>query len=80
MLTSKQREIVRNVIREEWEVFSGGDNDVVQKRTYLMKINLKYSNPVQLNNNLVPRNLYNELKMDIKNLLNKKWIVHSSTS
>ena len=80
MLTSKQREIVRNVIREEWEVFSGEDDDVVQKRTYLMKINLKYSNPVQLNNNLVPRNLYNELKMYIKNLLNKKWIVHSSTS
>ena len=71
---------MKNVIREEWEVFSGGDDDVVQKKTYIMKINLKDSNPVQLNNNSVPRNLYNGLKMYIKDLLNKKWIVHSSTS
>ena len=50
------------------------------ERAYPMKINLKDSNPVQLNYNSVPRSLYNELKMCIQDLLNKKWIVHSSSS
>ena len=45
-----------------------------------MKINLKDNNPVQLNYNSVPRILYNELKMYIEDLLNKKWIVYSSLS
>ena len=45
-----------------------------------MEINLKDSNPVQLISNSAPWNLYNELKMYIKDLLNKKWIAHSSSS
>ena len=72
--------MVRNVIREEWKVFSDRYDNVVENRTYPIKINLKDNNPVQLNYNLVPRNLYNELKMYIEDLLNKKWIVHSSSS
>ena len=72
--------MVRNVIAEEWEVFSETDDDVGENRTYPMEINLKESNPVQLNYNSAPRNLYNELKMLIGDLLNKKWIVHSSSS
>ena len=71
-LTSKQREVVRNVIREEWEVFSKRERDdgVGDNRTYPMEANLKDSNPVQLNYNSVPQNLYNELKMYIEDLLN----------
>ena len=71
-ITSKQREVVRNVIREEWEVFSKRerDKDVGENRTYPMEANLKDSNPVQLNYNSVPRNLYNELQMYIEDLLN----------
>ena len=64
--------MVRNVIREEWEVFSDRYDNVVENRTYPMEINLKDNNPVQLNYNSVPRNLYNELKMYIEDLLNKK--------
>ena len=71
---------MRNVIREEWEVFSERDDDVGESRTYPMKINLKDNNPVQLNCSSVPQNLYNELKMYIEDLLNKKWIVHSNSS
>ena len=56
------------------------DDDVGENRTSLVEINLKDSNPVQLNYNSVPRNLYNELKMYIEDLLNKEWIVHSSSS
>ena len=51
-----------------------------ENKTYPMEINLKDSSPVQLNYNSVARNLYNELKMYIEDLLNKKWIVHSSSS
>ena len=72
--------MVRNIIREEWEVFSKKDDDAGENKIYPTEINLKDSNPVQLNYNSVPRNLYNELKMYIEDLLNKKWIVHSNSS
>ena len=82
-LTSKQRDMVRDVVSKEWNRFSDrerDDDDVGENTTYPMKINLKDSNAVQLNYNSVPRNLYNELKTYIEGLLNKKWIVHSSSS
>ena len=44
-----------------------------------MKINLKDDHPVQLNYTSVPKHLYNELKMYIEHLLNKQWIVDSSS-
>ena len=50
--------------------FKERDDDVQENRTYPMKINLKDSNPVQLKYNSAPRNLYNELKMYIEDLLN----------
>ena len=50
-LTSKKWKTVRNVIREEWEVFSERDDNLGENRTYPMEINLKDSNPVQLNCN-----------------------------
>ena len=52
-LSSKQREMMRNVIREEWEVFSERDDDVGENKTYPMEINLKDNKPVQLNYNSV---------------------------
>ena len=55
--------------------FQRDDDDVGENKAYPMN-----SNPVQLNYDAVPRNLYNELKMYIEDLLNKKWIVHSSSS
>ena len=68
---------MRNVVREEWEVLSEReieierDDDVGENRTYPTEINLKDNNPVQLNYNSVPQNLYNELKMYIEDLSNK---------
>ena len=50
-LTSKKWKTVRNVIREEWEVFSERDDNLGENRTYPMEINLQDSNPVQLNYN-----------------------------
>ena len=82
--------MLKNVITEEWEVFSERerererekerDDDLGENRTYPIKMNLKDSNPVQLNDNSVPQNACKELKMYIKYLINKKWIVHSSSS
>ena len=44
-----------------------------------MKINVKDDHLVQLNYNSVPRHLYNKLKMYIEDLLNKHWIINSSS-
>ena len=71
--------MVRYVIREEWEVFSERHDDLEESSTYPMEIILKDNNPVQLNYSSVPRNLFNKLKMYIENILNKKWIAHSSS-
>ena len=40
-LTSKQREMVRKVIREEWEIFPERYDDVGEIRTYPIKPTLK---------------------------------------
>ena len=37
-LTSKKWKTVRNVIREEWEVFSERDDNLGENRTYPMEI------------------------------------------
>ena len=72
--------MVRQVIKEECDVFSGNDDDIGDIRCHPMKISLKDDQPVQLNYNSVPRHLYNELKMYIEDLMNKQWIVNSSSS
>ena len=79
--TDRQTETDRERQRQtEKETKRERQRETERERAYPMKINLKDSNPVQLNYNSVPRNLYNELKMCIQDLLNKKWIVHSSSS
>ena len=52
-LTSKQKEMVRLVIKEECDAFSGGDDDIGDIRSHPMKISLKDDHPVQLNYNSV---------------------------
>ena len=78
-LTSKQKEMVRQVIKEESDVFSGDDDDIGDIRSHPMKINLKDDHPVHLNYNSVRRHLYSELKMYTEDLFNKQWIVNSSS-
>ena len=65
--TFREREKERERERER----ERDDDDVGENRTYPTEINLKDNNPVQLNYNSVPRNLYNELKMYIEDLSNK---------
>ena len=49
--------MVRQVITEECDVFSGDDDDIGDIRSHPMKINLKDDLPMQLNYNSVPRHL-----------------------
>ena len=71
--------MVRQVIKEECDVFSGDGDGIGHIRSHPMKINLKDDHPVQLNYNSVPRHLYNELKTYIEDLLNRQWIVNFSS-
>ena len=70
---------MRQVIKEECDVFSGDGDGIGHIRSHPMKINLKDDHPVQLNYNSVPRHLYNELKTYIEDLLNRQWIVNFSS-
>ena len=45
-LTSKQKEMVGQVIKEECDMFSGDDDDIADIRSHPMKINLKENHPV----------------------------------
>ena len=71
--------MVRQVIKEECDVFSGDGDGIGHIRSHPMKINLKDDHPVQLNYNSVPRHLYNELKTYIEDLLKSQWIVNFSS-
>ena len=71
--------MVKQVIKEECDVFSEDEKDIGDIKNHPMKINLKDDHPVQLNYNSVARHLYNELKMYIEDLLSKQWIVNSSS-
>ena len=71
--------MMRQVIKEECDVFSGDDDEVGDIRNHSKKSNLKDGHPVQLNYNPIPRQLYIELKMYIEDLSNNQWIVNSSS-
>ena len=71
--------MVLQVTKEECDVSPGENDDIGDIRSHPMKINLKDLHPLQLNYNSVPRYLYYELKMYIEELLNKQWIVNSSS-
>ena len=60
-------------------MFSEDHDDIGDIGSHPVKINVKDSHTVQLNYNSVPQYLYSELKMYIEDLLNKQWIVNSSS-
>ena len=45
-LTSKQKEMVRQLIKDQCYMLSGGDDDVEDIRSHPMKINLKDGHPL----------------------------------
>ena len=71
-LTHSQKEQVRQLMREEISFFSLNDQDIGCVKTLQMKINLKVQVPVQQNYNSIPKQLYDEMKHYIEDLLNKQ--------
>ena len=64
-------------MREGISFFSVNDQDIEYVKTPQMKINWKDQVPVQQNYNSISKQLYNEIKYNIEDLLNKQWIIHS---
>ena len=76
-LTHSQMKQVRQLMSEEISVFSVNDQDIECVKTPQMKISWKDQVPVQQNYNSISKQLYNEIKYSIEDLLNKQWIIHS---
>ena len=64
-------------MREGISFFSVNDQDIEYVKTPQMKINWKDQVRVQQNYNSISKQLYNEIKYNIEDLLNKQWIIHS---
>lgn len=79
-LTSKQRGHVREMLKEEHEVFTTNDDDIGEVDSVRMKIHLHDSKPVQEPYRHVPKPLHRELKSYIEDLLNKQWITNSDSA
>ena len=78
-LTTSEREKVRVMLREKFEVFTTDDTDIGNVDHNKMKIKLKYDIPCQATYNSIPRLLYQELKHYVEGLLNKHSITNSNS-
>ena len=78
-LTEEQQVIVGKMLYEERDSFSKSDEEIGCITSVEMKINLSDETPVQQNYNSVPRPLYPEIKAYIKDLLDRGWIIKSTS-
>ena len=65
-LTHKQREQVRQMLKEESSVFTVDSDDIGNVTTHKMEINLSDNIPVQQSYNTIPRAFYGEVKSYIR--------------
>ena len=65
------------MLREECDVFSRSDCDIGDIQDFEMKINLKDDIPVKEAYLHIPRNLYDEVKNYINDLLVNGWVRES---
>jgi hypothetical protein len=79
-LTEEQREVVRQMLREECHSFSRSDNDIGCIERLKMTISLKDSEPVKRTYMSVPRPLYQEMKGYIYDLIVQGWVRKSNSS
>ena len=79
-LTDEQRVIVEKMLIEECEVFSKSDSDIGDIQDFEMKINLSDNIPVKEAYRHIPRNLYDEVKNYIHDLLVNGWVRESCSS
>ena len=73
-LTEDQKIVVMEMLRDEAESFSKGDEDVGCVEGLQLNINLSDSRPVQKNYTAIPKPLYPEVKQYVEDLLNCGWV------
>ena len=78
-LTHDQAEIVRNMLREEIQSFSSGDEDIGRAPGLQLDIMLTDPQPIQKNYASIPRPLYGEVKQYIEDMLNRNFIKPSKS-
>lgn len=79
-LTMQQQEVVRKMLKEEAASIAKNDDDIGCIEDLQMDIDLSDGTPVQRNYVSIPRPLYQEVKDDIEDLLNKQFITKSRSS
>ena len=76
-LSSEQKEIIVNMLKEERGAFCNSEGDVGSAEELQMKINLSDDSPGEKNYVGVPKPLYPELKAYVDDLLNRGFITKS---
>ncbi len=79
-LPEDQRQQVKQMLREECDVFAKDDWDTGCIKNLEMKIQLKDNVPIQRTYNAIPKHLYQEVKSHIQDLLHRGWIKKSCSS
>ena len=79
-LTVDQRKHAENLLIQEQDTFSSGDDDVGCAKELQMTIDLSDNTPVQKTYASIPKPLYPEVKQHIEDLLNKGFITHSNSN
>ena len=78
-LTHDQTEIAKNMLCEEIQSFSAGDDDIGCAPGLQLDITLTDPQPIQKNYASIPRPLYGEVKQYIEDMLNRKFIKPSKS-
>ena len=76
-LNLEEREIVSNMLSEERDVFSKSKNDIGHVKDFKLQINLTDEIPVAEAYRRIPRQLYDEVKNHLSDLLANGWIKQS---
>lgn len=79
-LADDQRQVARQMLREECHSFSRSDNDIGCIERLQMTISLKDSDPVKRTYMSVPRPLYQEMKGYLHDLIAQGWVRKSNSS
>ena len=79
-LTEEQRKKVHDVLRTQCEVFSKDPSNIGNIPNFQLDINLTDSLPVHESYCSIPRQLYDEVKNHIDDLLTNRWIQKSHSA
>lgn len=79
-LDEDQRQVARQMLREECHCFSRSDNDIGCIGRLQMTISLKDPEPVKRTYMSVPRPLYQEMKGYLHDLIAQGWVMKSNSS